>query len=418
MTIKKDQIKLDGAPALDNEQRFDRIAISPSVIKTDEGFLRLSQMRATRTGVFKYMKADGTIRRELRHPDDVFKADSLETLKGKPITLLHPKDNGGFVTSKNFNRLSVGLTGSDIVVSENKFIDIDGSITKDSAVAELERRKANGISQELSCGYRADMIEESGVYEGEPYDVRQVNIRHNHLALVPKGRAGEACKVRLDSNAAVLFDNDIILENEMDKIILDGETFEVSPEIAKAFLKHTAKHDAAILDANKLVASAEVKADEATKELTTSKEDLAKSEAKADSLETELATTKEELKLDAAKLDALAEERSNVIEVANRYVKDFKKDGKEISEIKKETVLATGVNLDEKCEVYIAARFDMLAEAKEDKKDDKLKNQVNKTIKKDGDDLTNSDKSPSEIAREKMIADSRMAYTTKLTATI
>lgn len=398
-----------------NEYRLDRFSLDASpIIKTDEGFLQLSQLRATRVGVFKYMRADGTIRRELRHPDDVFKADSLATLQGKPITLLHPSANGGYVDSKNFGELAVGLTGSDVKVSENKFVDISGSITKFDAVEQVLTRKATGLGQELSCGYRADMVEESGTFNGEPYDCRQTNIRYNHVALVPKGRAGEACKVRLDADSAILFDNDIIMETpNMDKIILDGKEFDVSKEVAEAFTKHSAKHDNAIETLNKKVASAEVKADAAGEELEALKKTLGETEAKHDAANEELTKVREENALTAEKLDALAEERAEVIAVATRHVKEFKKDGKSNLEIKKETVAAAcpNVKLDEKSEAYIEARFDMLSE--EAPKNDPLKDSINQT-KADA-KVTTSEKLDAMEARKKYLDESREAYKKRLT---
>jgi len=53
----------------------------------------------------------------------------------------------------------------------------------------------DGTQRELSCGYhyRADMT--PGVIDGEAYDGRMVEIEANHVALVPKGRAGPECIV-------------------------------------------------------------------------------------------------------------------------------------------------------------------------------------------------------------------------------
>ena len=56
---------------------------------TDEGFL-IGVACVTNTGIFPYMLPDGTIRNELRLPEEVFADDSLETLKGKPLTDDHP----------------------------------------------------------------------------------------------------------------------------------------------------------------------------------------------------------------------------------------------------------------------------------------------------------------------------------------
>ena len=46
----------------------------------------------------------------------------------------------------------------------------------------------NGTKKDLSMGYRCKHIKESGEYNGQPYDLKMVNILPNHLALVEKGR--------------------------------------------------------------------------------------------------------------------------------------------------------------------------------------------------------------------------------------
>lgn len=54
-------------------------------------------------------------------------------------------------------------------------------------------------TQEVSCGYAADTEMISGKYNGEDYDAIQRNIRYNHLAVVPRGRAGPEVRIRLDA---------------------------------------------------------------------------------------------------------------------------------------------------------------------------------------------------------------------------
>lgn len=46
----------------------------------------------------------------------------------------------------------------------------------------------NGTKKDLSMGYRCKHVKESGEYNGQPYDLKMVNILPNHLALVEKGR--------------------------------------------------------------------------------------------------------------------------------------------------------------------------------------------------------------------------------------
>lgn len=46
----------------------------------------------------------------------------------------------------------------------------------------------SGIKKDLSLGYRCKHVKEAGEYNGQPYDLKMVNILPNHLALVEKGR--------------------------------------------------------------------------------------------------------------------------------------------------------------------------------------------------------------------------------------
>jgi hypothetical protein len=62
---------------------------------------------------------------------------------------------------------------------------------------------ANG-KRELSCGYRCRYEKASGVFNGQPYDYIQRDIRGNHLALVDQGRMGPEVAV-LDASEAFTF---------------------------------------------------------------------------------------------------------------------------------------------------------------------------------------------------------------------
>lgn len=422
--MNKNKIRLDNAQIL-TERRYDQFGSSSSVIKTDEGFLRV-QMRATRVGVFKYLRKDGSISRELRHPDDVFHTDSLTTLAGKPITLLHPKNiPNGLVTSRNVSQISVGLSGDSPVVTDNAFVDTTGTITNERGVREVEKRMDRNEDQEISCGYKCDMIEESGIFQGEVYDRRQVNIRYNHIALVPKGRAGNNCKLRLDEDEAILYDKNIQLEeNSMETIKIDGQEFEVSVETAKAFRKFEAKHDEALSLSKKETAKVEAKMDAVSEDLAEVKKTSSKLEAKADGLEDEVKTLKtlkaeKESKMDADTMDALVEERTSICEAATKLVKDFKKDGLSNLEIKKQVIVAISpdVKLDEKSEDYVDARFDGIVENM-DSYTDKLKKAINDKTKNDSEDeINNETKFDSAKARVKMLEESRKAWEQPLSTT-
>ena len=158
--------------------------------KTPQGFLRASA-KLSRSGVFEYKNADGSVRRELRHPADVFHVDSLATLADAPLTLEHP---AGMVTAENARTLARGhLVGAP--KKEGEYLVGQILVTDADAIAALE----GGKHREVSLGYTVTLDETPGTWQGERYDARQTAITYNHVALVPKGRAGAECRVRMDA---------------------------------------------------------------------------------------------------------------------------------------------------------------------------------------------------------------------------
>lgn len=142
------------------------------------------------------MDGNGKVRRELRHPDDVFEPASMETLKYAPVTIEHPPE---MLTPENVAQYGVGHTTERVERALDK-LDTDLIVEHQEGIAAVEE---DGV-RELSCGYAADIVEESGEYNGAPYDFRQKNIRYNHLAMVRRGRAGPEIRMRLDSADAIM----------------------------------------------------------------------------------------------------------------------------------------------------------------------------------------------------------------------
>lgn len=170
--------------------QFDTYMVQP-LKKTDEGFL-VGRAIATNIGVFPYTQADGTTRRELRLPEEVRKAESLDSLKMKPLTLDHPR--AGIVKPETAKGLSVGSVGDD-VRADSYHVSVPISVTDKDAIAAVSAGKTS-----LSCGYTCDLEHTPGNWMGIKYDAIQRNIRYNHLAIVDAGRAGDAAKMHMDSN--------------------------------------------------------------------------------------------------------------------------------------------------------------------------------------------------------------------------
>lgn len=301
--------------------RFDRVPIKAQ--RTDTGYIRDTPV-LTRTGVFSYRNPDGTERREYRPEAAVFAADSLAGFAAIPITDGHP----GKVTSKNVRHAVVGTVLSPGRQDGNNLLaDI---IIYDTAPVEAGRK-------ELSVGYEVDLDETPGVTpEGEHYDAIQTSIRPNHLALVQRGRAGNA-RLNLDAADEVAETGDTEMPNEnMVQVRLDGLTYQASPEVAKAL--ETLRED--VKSATEAKDAAEAKADALAKKVK-EHEDGAE-QAKADAF----AAAKARIELEA---------RADELHVSfDESVSDLSLQ-KEI--IKK--IMGDDVKLDERSDAYIQAAYDM-----------------------------------------------------------
>lgn len=304
-------------------QRFDNVAFKAT--KTDEGFIRDSPI-VGRTGILVYRNADGTERREYRPPEEAFKADSLASLMGKPITIGHK----AFVTAGNAAK--VAPVGSVLSAGRQ-----DGNAIR----ADIVIYNLDTDARELSCGYSLNLDETPGITpEGEHYDAIQRNIVYNHVALVPQGRAGIA---RLNMDGSQIIDderneNDMA---EMTKIRLDsGIEYECAPEV-------------------------KVEIEKMRKDSAEAQKEQDKLQAKFDALEAELKKEQEGRKADAeahkANFDEAVKARVELLKVAEAH-KVADADSMTDTEIKTAVIKAVrggAINLDGKSADYIEAAFDM-----------------------------------------------------------
>lgn len=243
---------------------------------TPQGGLKLDAF-PTRTGVLVYRKPDGSETRELRHPNEVFKAESLQTMKFAPLTDLHP---AGRVDAANYRELQFGHVTDEVAKAPDEEHVAATVLVQD---ADMIAMIDTGKRKELSCGYQCDLDETPGEYEGERYDAIQRGIQYNHVALLPPGagRAGPTAALRLDGIAHDTNGSDTSKakkEKTMKTVRIDGKDYEVGSD--------------AHLDKLEQMSVAAVKVEK----------------DRADGLATELAATK--VKLDAAekaaKPDAIA----------------------------------------------------------------------------------------------------------------
>lgn len=156
-------------------------SISPHIDRSPEGYLICRDVPINRTGVQDYLAGelglDGDPERVVkvyRLPKDVFAPAALASFEGKDVTDNHPPE---MLTAENQSAYSKGHLEHVRRVGDNTVADL---FIKDPVLAS---QVESGAMREVSCGYNCKF---------EPYldGYRQTNIIGNHLAVVPRGRAG------------------------------------------------------------------------------------------------------------------------------------------------------------------------------------------------------------------------------------
>ena len=376
---------------LNDVARFDRGQVKGDAFITDEGYIKANAI-VTRTGVFLYKNPDGTIRKELRHPDEVFKTDSLDSMKMIPVTNGHPQER--LVSAENAKRLAIGYTG-ETVTQDGEFVLSNLVITDLASIKDVTERNR----RELSLGYTVDLIPEEGSYDGQPYNFRQTNIKYNHLSIVDNARAGSEARIALDS-----FDAEEILIEEANmakrKVKIDDDEILMEDNVANQVEQLLAR--VANLEAERSRIAEE--RDRLSAELSSIKNgdvDLEEEEDEAEekeekevgymSKENPYATQETPVKapngervpmkpqdkekrendkynnMDAAFIRSLVKERVKLQKVAESFLDSkvlARIDDMSDLEIKKEVIKARqkNANLDGKTSIYIQARFDALLE--------------------------------------------------------
>jgi len=141
------------------------------------------------TGVGKYYDHElGGISNKIisihRFDSDLLDVDSINTIVGKPITTMHPRDNSGkikFVDGTNFKDFEIGTVldaWKDGDTIRGKLV-----IKDPQAIVDV----LDGKLKSLSLGYNAKVEK-----YGDKGDYKQTDFYFNHLALVPKGRQIQA----------------------------------------------------------------------------------------------------------------------------------------------------------------------------------------------------------------------------------
>lgn len=144
----------------------------------------IMEYRASECGELFADRDPMDIVRVMTRAEDLFAADSLESYRGAPITIKHPKDD---VTTENARELQRGhLDG--LPFQDGDQLAAEVIISDAEAINLIEA----GVS-DLSSGHDCTLVRVADEdVEALGYDAYKTNIRNNHVAIVTRGRAGDA----------------------------------------------------------------------------------------------------------------------------------------------------------------------------------------------------------------------------------
>lgn len=161
--------------------------ISPNQTESVEGYLICRNVPIARTGKQDYLarelQLDGDPERVIsvdRLEEDVFSPATLASFEGKPVTDGHPPENLGPENYSNYLRGHVQNVRRD-----GDYIVADLYINDAVLASEIQ----NGVKREVSCGYFCTYAPTGSGY-------KQTKIIGNHVAVVPRGRAGATVAIK------------------------------------------------------------------------------------------------------------------------------------------------------------------------------------------------------------------------------
>ena len=298
---------------------------------TEEGFLRV-WCRAARTGTQLYRRADGTQVREYRPEEEVSDPDCLSSFGMKPATYGHPPV---LLDSANTKTYQVGYSGSQVRYSDG-FVEVALVVTDKDTIEKVKRKDAT----EVSAGYKVEFDPTPGVApNGESYDGVQRNIRTNHIAIVPRGRAGPEVKLLMDrmdaADAVSCAEFTEPPSKLMASVKLDGLELDLPVEAATAvqsFARDVERQLSAATQANEEL---QTKLDAALEEIETLAYDKETAVGRADALDEQVeALTKAASERNDADIDARVQARMDMLySVAPAFDDEYDFSGRSDAEI-------------------------------------------------------------------------------------
>lgn len=300
----------------------DKVELTSKRIYTDSGQM-IVPCAFARTGTQVYTaeslaltdKEPNELVEVHREPSEVFDESSMGSFRSVPVTIGHPQKDGEpiSVTSKNSRELQVGMLEGLPVRDEDLLTGVL-VVSDQEAINTIEEGTV-----ELSAGYTCKIEMRDGKYY-------QTQIVANHVAIVPKGRAGSSCMIADQATNKPNPTTEVNMKEKENQIVTDNKV-DLTDTVAK---------------------------------LTDSLEAL---KAQLDASELDKAKLNDSLKSLKDELEVEVKERTEVILMAHDMtdLKDF--ESKTVKEIKSMIVAdVCEVDVTDKSEAYIQARLDILVE--------------------------------------------------------
>ena len=211
--------------------------------KTTAAGYMVATARVARTGIQEYRASElgfvgDHIVKVYRPESEVFHKDALQSLSRVPVTVDHPSEQ---VNPDNWKDLAVGEVG-DEVMRDGDWLVVSPMLKDADGI-----KAAKTTHREISMGYTAE-LRDAAPETGADYEMH--NLRFDHLALVPKGRAGSEARFGDSATwgAAPVTVEDHKMTVELKTVILGDKAVQVSAgdaDTVAAILKdHTAKIEA------------------------------------------------------------------------------------------------------------------------------------------------------------------------------
>lgn len=359
--------------------RYDTATVAGMATDPITGFIHARNVPIARTGVFKYVKSDGSIHKEAKLPEDILSDSTVESANNKPVTDNHPENANGqriLVNRDNSTALMKGFTASNAHVDRT-----DGTVRVDMTITNPDLiKKISGGKRQLSIGFQTQVVPQSGVYKNTEYDSVQKDITINHVAVVDVAREGP--DISLDRSvvgdaAEMIGEIDGISKEkgqkpqmDFEKVRIGNQTIKVATDDADKLIKFDSDNSAKQKRIDELNAQIKKLTDERDSLKSGNKQaenDKSEAQAKADSLEKELQGYRDKVEGDG--LDELVDQRMGLIDDVKSIVGDsFDPHGKSEKEMKIEAIKSVdgdSAEIDGKDDVYVNAYFNAVKNRKQ-----------------------------------------------------